>query len=125
VRWRLVSAASGAPAPGCLVSSDGRNSVSVEQVELVVRDPGGNVVTCDSCRFPCAPLEGTTRFSIPEGSYSFAVRGIKCGGTVGFSTPAVVRAIRAGGVTNLNAIEILIPQDEPSDDQRQGCDAGQ
>ena len=118
VRWRLLDGASG-QLSGCTVGAAG-SSLTVEQIALEISQLDGTPVTCDSCVFTCGPLEGTTRFSIRANqSYLFRLRALSCGQPVGDSPPPVVRNVKPGEVTNLNAVEILIP---PCEHPR--CDGG-
>jgi hypothetical protein len=125
VRWRLVDQATAQQFTSCDVStpSDGTNiRVSIDRMRLLVQpfvDDGDlgayalpDLLACTSCEdFPCSPPEHTTSFEIPEGTYRISLQALAagCGTPVGLSAPAVVRAVRPGEVTNLDAIEIALP----------------
>jgi hypothetical protein len=112
VRWRLIDSSTGGAAAGCDVVNPGASvSAHVDHMRLriaaaVAPDGGGGVLDCPSCLFPCAPLEWTTNFEIPEGDYRFSLEASSCGVPVGNSPPPVIRAVRRGEITNLNAIGI-------------------
>jgi len=112
VRWRLIDARTGAPAPGCEVYDEARREllVRVDQIRLEVADAAsGAPVACASCLFACAPLEGTTTFELPTGNYRFALAALRCGALVGDAPPPVVRSVQRGEITNLSAIGVTIP----------------
>jgi hypothetical protein len=76
----------------------------------VVDATSGAQPQCASCvAFNCAPLEQTTRFEIPAGSYLFRLSALACGSPIGSSPPPVTRQVLTGEVTNLDAIAIGIP----------------
>jgi hypothetical protein len=109
VRWRIVDAAQGQQESDCTAGS-GASQVVVDQVELMVADSAGKLVACPSCTFPCGPLEGTTAFALPTATYAFTLRALaSCQSPLGFTPPTVTRSVKAGEITNLGAIEILIP----------------
>lgn len=108
VRWRLVDGVTGERSDGCKVDNGG-SAVSIDQVELSVADAAGQPIACPSCLFGCSSLEGTTSFALPADTYRFRLRAIRCQQTVGFTAPEVTRTVRAGEITNLGAIEILLP----------------
>jgi hypothetical protein len=124
VRWRLIDQALGSSPAGCMHStadsswcciSVGGQDLIIDSIVLrVVPVVGGAAqqpaeVTCQSCSFPCSPFEHTTHFEIPPGTYLLSLEARRCGMPVGLTPPGVVRSVRAGEITNLDAIEIAIP----------------
>jgi len=115
VRWRLIDASTGGAASNCdVVDPSASIDLTVDEMRLRIElasapDGGASELDCASCTFPCAPLEWTTDFEIPEGSYRFSLEARRCGVPVGNAPPAVVRAVRRGEITNLNAIGISVP----------------
>jgi hypothetical protein len=69
----------------------------------------GTALDCPSCSEPCAAGEDTTSFDVPPGDYLLSIEALRCGVPVGYTPPAVQRSVRVGEITNLNAVEILIP----------------
>ena len=111
VRWRLALSSTGVSVAGCqLVDSSSFVAVAVDDMALVAQRLD---VAAEPLTFPfrCGPTEGTTPFTIPTGTYAFSLHALACGGSlpVGYAPPPQVRDVRAGEVTNLNAVEILIP----------------
>ena len=112
VRWRITTTSKGDVTQSLCSFSDPPSfiNVAIDQVELVA-DRLDAVAPTPPNDFPCVASEGTTGFIIPVGTYAFSLRALACGGTlpVGFVPPPQIRDVRAGEITNLNAIEILIP----------------
>ena len=121
-RWRLVDALTGTIRPSCSVcvtvepgkECDGLD-VRVEEVRLHVVDQAGDEVPCSdrSCRPPCSALEWTTQFEVRPGEHRFSLEALVCRRPVGLTPPPVVREIQRGSITNLNAVEILLPAGTP------------
>ncbi len=117
VRWRLIDASTGGAAAGCDVDDAPASiKVHVDQMRLLIfpagsstADGGAGALDCASCRFPCAPLEWTTNFEIPEGTWRFSLLASSCGVPVGNAPPPVVRSVTRGQITNLNAIGVSMP----------------
>jgi hypothetical protein len=115
VRWRLIDSSTGGAATTCdLEDPQAKVSVRVDTMRLAIfpasaPDGGVTEVPCPSCVFPCAPLEWTTNFEIPEGSYRFALEARACGVVVGNSPPAMLRSVQRGEITNLDAIGVAMP----------------
>jgi hypothetical protein len=138
VHWQLVNPAFGANATPCdcasgstennvcCVNSDPNppdnecknvspsEDVVIDTVRLRVWSLGdggqrSTEVACSSCCFACGPLQQTTNFELPPGTYLLALEALRCGRTVGYTPPGVVRTVRAGEITNLDAVEIVIP----------------
>lgn len=118
VRWAVFDQTTGQRASGgCRHDNNGANiHVTIDEVEILVRyvegsapDGGGEGPTCSRCRFECTVGEGTTPFELPPGIYTFALRALRCGQKVGMTPPSVVRTVRPGEITNLDAVQILLP----------------
>lgn len=126
VRWRITDSTTGSPASGgcgtacagksynssfCCASIGGHD-VIIDGVELVAiplgSDGGAAVADCKSCRFACNPPESTTQFELRPGDYLLSLRALRCGAVVGDTPPGVIHTVRAGEITNLNAIQILL-----------------
>lgn len=112
VRWRLIDGATGVISENCDVADTASGTdLHVDQMTLTVVDANtGQADACASCvAFGCAPLEQTTRFEIPAGSYLFSLAALACGRPIGRAPPPVTRQVLTGEVTNLDAIAITIP----------------
>jgi hypothetical protein len=127
VRWQLVDpqiGPDGKPA-NCINADPGAccidlnhdpkalpHDVVVDTVRLRLSqlgDGGESEVACPSCSSACSALEHTTSFDIVPGAYLLSIEALRCGAPVGRTPPEVQRNVIAGEITNLNAIEILIP----------------
>jgi hypothetical protein len=126
VRWRPVDSFGGRQL-GC--TSD-RLVIDQVRLDAVRLDVDGGRVVCPSCTFQCGLFEGTTAFELPAGRYQLGIEALSCGVRVGGAPPQVVRCVRGGEVTNLNAVEILVSPCEytrcgmPPDAGVEVCDAG-
>lgn len=120
VRWKVIDQRTGAEPSGCKRAVAERGSccidvgqdVIIDTVRLLVLsdgDGGAAVFPCASCCSTCSAFEHTTRFELPPATYRLSLEALRCGAPVGQTPPGVVRSVRAGEVTNLNAVEILIP----------------
>ena len=136
VRWRLVDPETGSDPCGCTAPAASQaqsswccvnvgsltgscspptgNDVVIDSVRLRIRslaDGGvaGPEVPCASCCAGCADVEHTTSFEIPPGDYVLSIEALRCGVPIGATPPGLVRTVRAGEITNLNAIEIVVP----------------
>lgn len=101
---------------GIAVSCDASEAqISAIRFELVPQDSGDDPCLDErSCRFPCDSGVGTTHFVIPEGRYAISLRPLDATGEPlttqdGIQVPApIIREVRAGQITNLNANLIIV-----------------
>lgn len=137
VRWKLIEGATGTqpaschgvdvPAGACcgvIHGATDSRAVLVDHIRLRAErsvDGGEVLADCPSCCFSCAPLEHTTQFELPPGDYRLSLEALRCGQLVGYTPPAQVRTVNAGEITNLSAVEILIP---PETDTPATCAGG-
>jgi hypothetical protein len=134
VRWRVrdlrtgmswdpstISARFGdVPKACCWINRDGActpdNAWIVDQVQIHLGDPvtGEPLLTdlTDNLKYPCATREATTGWTVPVGRYAVSLSAVAHDyeqHPVQAATPAAeVRDLTAGGVVNLQVIEVAV-----------------